>query len=84
MESFYLLNTEGHPDVLLRRLNGCNLEQFETFGHRRGVWTESYRCPDGRCLTDERPDGILRRPDGCKGTEFNILNSAQSLLVAYN
>jgi hypothetical protein len=35
MKSFYLLNTEGRPDVLLRRLDVCNLEQFEASGHRR-------------------------------------------------
>jgi hypothetical protein len=33
-KSFYLSNTERCPDVLLRRLNGCNLEQFEASRHR--------------------------------------------------
>jgi hypothetical protein len=47
-------NTDGHPDVLLRRLNvllrrpnGCNLEQFEASRHRRGVRTENSHRPDG-------------------------------------
>jgi hypothetical protein len=34
MKSFYLSNTERHPDVLLRRPNGCNLEQFEASGYK--------------------------------------------------
>jgi hypothetical protein len=33
-KSFYLSNTERHLDMLLRHSNGCNLEQFEAFGHR--------------------------------------------------
>jgi hypothetical protein len=52
-KSFYLLNTERRPDVLLRRLNGCNLEQFKAFGHRWEsrwkvlvVWTDvAYDVP---------------------------------------
>jgi hypothetical protein len=33
-KSIYLSNTKGHPTVLLRRPNGCNLDQFEASGHR--------------------------------------------------
>jgi hypothetical protein len=35
-------------------------------------------------LTDERPDGISRRSEESKETELTVLNSAQSLLEAYN
>jgi hypothetical protein len=34
MKSFYLSNTERRQNVLLRRLNGCNLEPFKASGYR--------------------------------------------------
>jgi hypothetical protein len=37
--SFYLSNIKWRPDMLLRRPNGCNLEQFESSRH----WWESGR-----------------------------------------
>jgi hypothetical protein len=70
-KSFSLSNTERRPAVLLRRLDGCNLDQFEASGHRGAsgwkdlvVWTDD-------ALIDERPDEIPCRPDGCKGTELH-------------
>jgi hypothetical protein len=49
-----------------------------------GVRTERSRSPDGCFLTDECSDGIPRRPDGCKGSDFTVLNFAQSLLEVHN
>jgi hypothetical protein len=34
-KSFYFSNTERRPNVLLKRPDGCNLEQFKVSGHRR-------------------------------------------------
>jgi len=39
-------NTETRPDVLLKRSDGCKLEQFETSQHRRRSGREVLR-PDG-------------------------------------
>jgi len=56
-------NTECRPDVLLKRPDGCKLEQFEASRHRDEMmlWTVG------------RPDGISRRPDGCKGSDLSDL-----------
>jgi hypothetical protein len=74
------LNTERCPDVLLRRPDGWNLEQFEASRHRRrsgwkvlAIWTDN-------AWTVERPDGISCRPDGFKGSNFSDLESEQNLL----
>jgi hypothetical protein len=57
--------------VLLRRLDGCNREQFEAFGHRGTSGRKVLVVRTDDALTDERPDGIPRRSDGCKGTELH-------------
>jgi len=71
MKTFSLSNIERRPVVLLRRPDGCNLEQFETSGHRGRsgrkvlvVWTDD-------ALIVERPDEIPHRSDGCKGPELH-------------
>jgi hypothetical protein len=65
-KSYSWSNTELRPNVLLKRLDRCNLEQFEASQHkgrsRRKVLI---------VRTVERPDGITRCPDGCKGTELH-------------
>jgi hypothetical protein len=71
-KSFYLSNIERCSEVLLRRLNGCNLT-VPSLWTQMGVQKESYNRPDGCCLTDERLDGIPRRLDGCKGLELHCL-----------
>jgi len=72
-KSFDLLNTERRPAMLLRRPNGCNLEQFEASRHkgRFGQKVLIIRMDDG--LTVERPDG-------CKGFDFSNFESMQNLL----
>jgi hypothetical protein len=77
-------NTEWRPDVLLKRLNGCNLEQFETSRHWWASGRKVIVIRTDDTLTDERPDGIPRHPDGCNETELIDLNSAQSFLEAHN
>jgi hypothetical protein len=77
-------NTGWFLDVLLKRPDGCKLEQFEASRHRgrsgRKVLVD--RMDDA--WTVENPDGITRRSNGCKGTEFTTLKSSQSLLEEHN
>jgi len=40
-------NIEWRPDVLLKCLDGCKLEQFEAYRQKGKVWTESSHRPDG-------------------------------------
>jgi hypothetical protein len=79
-KSVYLSNTEGCPAVLLRRPNGCNLDQFEASEHRRRSELKVLVVRTDDTLTVERPDGISCRPDGCKGSDFSDLESVQNLL----
>jgi hypothetical protein len=74
-KSFSLLNTERHPTVLLRRPDGCNLDQFEASRHRGRcrqkvliVWTDD-------ALTAEHSDGISHCPDEGKGSDCSYLES---------
>jgi hypothetical protein len=70
--------------VLLRRLDGCNREQFEAPGYRGMSRRKVLVVRTDDALTDERPNRILHHPDGCKGTKLTVLNFAQSLLKAHN
>jgi hypothetical protein len=70
-------NTEQRPDVLLRHLDGCKLDQFEASWHRGRfgckvlvVWTDD-------AWKVESPEGISRLPDGCTGT----LKSSRTLNI---
>jgi len=66
--------------VLLRHLDGCNLEQFEASQHigRFGQKVLVVRTDDA--LTVERSDRISRRPDECKGFDCSYLEFVQNLL----
>jgi hypothetical protein len=77
-------NTERRLDVLLRRPDGCKMEQFEASRHsgRSGRKVIVVQTDDAWIV--ERPDEISRRSDGYKGTELTALNFAQSLLKAQN
>jgi hypothetical protein len=66
-------NIECRPDVLLKRPDGCKLEQFEASWHRGRsgrkvlvVWTDD-------AVNSGHPDSISRRPDGCKESNFSDL-----------
>jgi len=66
-------NTEWRPDMLLKRPDGCKLEQFEASWHRgrSGRKVLIVRTDDAwivECL-----DGTSRHPDGCKGSDFTDL-----------
>jgi len=73
-------NTERRLNMLLKRPDGCNLEQFETSRHRGRSWRKVLVVGTDDAWTVECPDDITRRPDDYKGTELTALNSAQSLL----
>jgi hypothetical protein len=66
--------------VLLRRPDGCNLEQFEASRHRGRSRQKVLVVLMDDALTVERPDEILHRPDGCKGSDCSYLESVQNLL----
>jgi hypothetical protein len=73
-------NTERCPDMLLRRPEGCNLEQFEASRHRgRFEWKVLIVRTDD-AWTVERSDGISRCLDGCKGSDCAGLESGLNLL----
>jgi hypothetical protein len=80
----FFSNSELQPNDLPLCPDGCNLEQFEAFGHRGTSGRKFLVVPMDDALIDERPDGIPRRPDECKGTELIVLSSVQSLLEAHN
>jgi hypothetical protein len=65
-ESFDLSNTKRRPAVLLRRPDGCNLEQFEASRHRGRSGQKILVVQTDVALTAERPDGISSQPIGCK------------------
>jgi hypothetical protein len=66
-------NTEWHLDVLLKRPEGCKLEQFESSQHRgrSGRKVLVFRMDDAWIV--DCPDGMSRRPDGCKESDFTDL-----------
>jgi hypothetical protein len=53
---FDLSNTKRHPDVLLKRLDGCNQEQIEAFEHRGMSGQKDLVVRTDDALIDERPD----------------------------
>jgi hypothetical protein len=59
--------------MLLRRLDGCKLEQFEASRHRGRFRRKVLVVRTDDAWTVEGPDEISCRLDGCKGTEFNYL-----------
>lgn len=66
-------NTECRPDVLLKRPDGCKLEQFEASRHRGRSGRKVLIIRTDDALIVGRPDGISRRSDGCQETEFSNL-----------
>jgi hypothetical protein len=66
--------------VLLRRPDGCNLEQFEASRHRGRSGQKVLVVQTDDAWTVDRPNGISRRLDGCKGSDFSDLESKQNLL----
>jgi hypothetical protein len=75
---FYLSNIERRPDVLLRRPDRCNREQFEASGHRGTSERKVLVVQTDDDLTDERLDGIPHCLDRCKGIELYYFEFAQS------
>jgi len=61
-------NTEQHPDVLLRRPNGCKLEQFEASWHRGRSRQKVLIVQTDDAWTVKHPDGTTCRSDRCTGT----------------
>lgn len=83
-KSFYLSNTERRPDVLLRRLNECNLEQFEASGHEREFRRKVLVVQmDVAWLMNVLMEYHVIQTDA-KDLNFTVLNFAQSLLEAHN
>jgi hypothetical protein len=70
-----LSSTEDRPDGLLKRPDGCKLEQFEASQQRgrSGQKTMS----SGRMML-----WTAGRPDGWQGTKFFDLQTVQNLLEA--
>jgi hypothetical protein len=68
--------------MLLKRSDGCKLEQFEASRHkgRSGQKVLVVRTDDA--WTVEGQDGISRHLDGCMGSDFSDLESVQNLLEA--
>jgi hypothetical protein len=66
--------------VLLRRPDGCNLEQFEASRHKGRSGQKVLVIQTDDTLIVECPDKILHRPDGCKGSNCSYLESMQNLL----
>jgi hypothetical protein len=77
-------NTEWRLDVLLRRPDGCKMEQFEASRHRGRSGRKALVVQTDDAWIVECLEKISRRSDGCKGTELTALNFAQSLLKAQN
>jgi hypothetical protein len=69
-------NTEWRPDVLLKCLDGCNLEQFEASQHRGRSRRKVLIIRTDDALTFECLDRISRRLDGYNGTKLTVLNFA--------
>jgi hypothetical protein len=63
-------STEGRPDVLLKRPDGCKLDR--TFSIQYSVRTEWSRRLDGWCWSVWSPDGMTRRPDGWNSGQIGV------------
>jgi hypothetical protein len=59
--------------VLLKRPNGCKLEQFDASRHRERSGRKVLVIRTDDAWIVECPDGISCSLDGCKGTDFNCL-----------
>jgi len=59
--------------MLLKRPNGCKLEQFEASQHRGRFRRKVLVVRTDDAWTVERPDKISRRPDGYEGSDFTDL-----------
>jgi len=68
-------NTECRPDGLLKRPDGCKLEQFEASRTEEGP-DENFSSSRQMMLW------TAGRLDGCQGIEFSILQTVQNLLEA--
>lgn len=79
-EIIFFVEHWKRPAVLLRRLDRCNLEQFEASQHRGRSGQKVLVVRTDDTLTVERPNGISRRSDGCKGCNCSYLESVQNLL----
>jgi hypothetical protein len=75
-------NIESRPDVLLKRSDGCKLEQFEASRHRGMSRWESTSSGCMMLWTDGRPQGMTRCLDGWQGTKFSALQTVQNLMEA--
>jgi hypothetical protein len=61
--------------VLLKRPDGCKLEQFKASRHRGRSGRKVFVARTDDAWTVERPGGISRRLDGCKASDFFDLES---------
>jgi hypothetical protein len=58
------LNIESHPDGLLKRPDGCKLEQIGASRYRGRSKRESMSSGQMMLRIASHPDSMLRRPDG--------------------
>jgi hypothetical protein len=63
-------NTECRPDVLLKRRDGCKLEQFKASQHRGRSGRKVLVVLTENALDSWASEGMSRRPDDWQGTEF--------------
>jgi len=66
--------------VLLRRQEGCTLEQFKGSRQRGRSGRKVVVIRTDDAWTVECSDGISCHPDGCKGFDLSDLESVQNLL----
>lgn len=59
--------------MLLRRLDGCKLEQFEGFRHRGRSGQKVLVVRTDDAWTVKHPNGISHRQDECNGSDFSDL-----------
>jgi hypothetical protein len=69
-KSFDLSNTERCSAVLLKRLDGCNLEQFEASRHRGRFGRKVLVVQTDDALTAERPDEMTTSSRRMQGIRF--------------
>jgi len=79
-KSFSMLNSERRSNVLLRRLDGCNQEQFKPSQHRGRSRRKVLIFRTDDALTVGHPDGISHRSNRCKGSNCSYFESVQNLL----
>jgi hypothetical protein len=75
--------TEWRPNVLLKCLDGCKLEQFQSFLTQRKIWMESFRRPDEWCLDSYVSGRYITSSERLQGIRFHwLVNCAESLISA--